>query len=282
MQNDSLALADAEEARALGREVTLEQVIPWGPVLPEAPGGIWTAHADYADWTDHVVIEYTGSADLSPDRRKMLQSAFYAKRLTEITGVEWGAFVKVFDPSTGEERYLSINWREIVWEIDVVIADLIAALEVRVEPDRIDSAGETVCESPGDGPAMFCPFAGWCFRGYEYPTMGVLEGAAAEQAVEVARLAEATKTTLLDKDRRVASKRLASLIAPSTKYRVPLEDGREVQVSYSPIPGRRTISLKEMDDAGFHLPDELLQFVKEGDPSVRVNTKIVEAVPDGA
>lgn len=277
MQNDALALADAEEARALGREIVLEQAIPWGPVDAEHPQGVWEAHADFADWTDHVVREYTGSADLSPDRRKMLQSAFYAKRLTEITGHLWGAWVKVFDPSTGEDRFLSINWREIVWEIDVAVADLEAALAVGLVPERIDTAGETVCASPGDGPAMFCPYAMHCFRGFEYPPMGALEGIPAQLAVEVADLAARTNTKLLDEDRKAKGKRLATMIAPGAKYRVPLDDDREVQVSYSSIPGRVTISIKEMEAAGFKLPPELEQFVKTGEPSVRLNTKIVEA-----
>lgn len=282
MQNDALALADAEEARALGREIVLEQVIPWGPVDAEHPQGVWEAHADFADWTDHVVREYTGSADLSPDRRKMLQSAFYAKRLTEITGHLWGAWVKVFDPSTGEDRFLSINWREIVWEIDVAVADLEAALAVGLVPERIDTAGETVCASPGDGPAMFCPYAGHCFRGFEYPIPGKLdpEGALALAAVSYANLKERTNTKLAEKDLEPLKEKLVAGLPPGGKFRIPLDGGKELEVSVTEVvPKHGSISLKEVAEAGYSIADGvgLEPFVKPpGKTSHRINYKIVD------
>lgn len=276
MQNDAIALEKKEEAEAGGRVIVLEQAIPWGPVTADKPRGVWEGHADYVDETDHLVVELTGSADLSPDRRKMLQAAFYAKRKTEITGVEYGAWVFVFNPSTGEDRWVPINWREIVWEIDVLIADLQAYLATGEEPPRRDSAGEVTCESPHDGPAMFCPYAMYCFREWEYPPVGKLTGAPAKLAAEVLDLQQRSNTKLLDEDRKAKSRRLATLIEPKAKYRVPLEDGKELEVSYSEIPGRVTVSLSEMEAAGFKLPAELERFVKRGDPSVRINTKVVE------
>lgn len=276
IQNDALALDDAEQARAAGREIVLEQEIPWGPKTDAHPQGIWTAHADFADWTDRVIREYTGSADLAPDRRKMLQSAFYAKRMTEITGVEWGAWVLVFDPSTGEDRFVPINWREIVWEIDIAIADLEAALLARVEPDRINSAGETVCEAPNSGPAMFCPFALHCFRDYSYPTPGrITDPALAAEIAQVRALSDRADVKLIEKDLKPLKQRVAAQLEPKGKYVVADGDGL-IEVSYSVIPGRVTISLKEMTDAGFEVPEELLPFVKTGEPSVRLNTKRIE------
>lgn len=276
MQNDALALDMQQEAAAAGRSLILEDAIPWGPTTTRHPNGIWEAHADIADEDDCEIWELTGSADLSPDRRKMLQSAFYAKRKTEITGRHWRAFVLVFNPSTGEDRKLEINWPEMVWEVDVLIADLRAYMNSGTEPPRVNSAGDVVCTSPHDGPAMFCPYARWCFRDYEYPTLGTLQGPLAQIAVEVAALSEQTNTTLLDKDRKEKGKRLAAGLSPKTKYRVPVERGVEIEVSYSEIPGRVTVSLKEMEDAGFKLPAELEQFVKRGEPSIRVNTKRME------
>lgn len=281
MQNDALALADAEEARALDREIVLEQDIPWGPKTPAKPNGIWTAHADFADWTDHVVREYTGSADLSPDRRKMLQSAFYAKRMTELTGHEWGAWVKVFNPSTGEERFVPINWRAIVWEIDVLIADLEAHLASGEMPDRVDSEGETVCSNPHDGPTMFCPYAGACFRGWEYPTMGRLEGKIAQDVARAHTLSERANVKLIEADLKPLKKQIAAGLLPKAKYIVPLKDGRSIEASYSEIPGRVTVSLKEFEEAGFKIPPELEPFIKRGEPTTRLVTKMLEARSEG-
>lgn len=276
MENDALAALDAEEARAAGREIVLELAIPWGPVDERNPHGVWEAHADYADMTDHMIVEYTGSANLSPDRRKMLQAAFYAKRMSEITGYEWTAWVKVFDPSTGADRLLQINWQEMVWEVDVLIADLMAYLAAGEEPPRRNSQGETVCASPIDG--RFCPYAGWCFRTFEYPPIGLINDATlAAEVVRVRDLTDRADVKLIEADLKPLKKRVAAQLQPKAKYVVPLEGGAGIEVSYSEIPGRVTISLAEMRDAGYSLPPELEQFVKRGEASVRLNTKRIEA-----
>lgn len=277
MQNDALALDDAEDARASGRVVKLEQEIPWGPKTERHTRGMWTAHADYADHTEHEIWEYTGSSDLSPDRRKMLQAAFYAKRMSELTGHEWAAFVKVFDPSTGEDRVVPVNWREIVWEIDVAVADLEAALATMTIPDRVDTQGKTTCKSPHDGPGMFCPYVMACFQGWEYPIPGRLEGELASDVIAAHNLAKRANVSMVEKDLRPLKKGIAARIAPGGKYQAPLDDGSVIEVSYAELPPRVTISLKEMEDAGFKLPDELRPFVKTGEPSVRVTTKLIDA-----
>jgi hypothetical protein len=280
MQNDALSFADAEEARAAGRQIVLEEDIDWGPVTDERPLGIWTGHADYVDHTDRIVREYTGSADLSPDRRKMLQAAFYAKRLTEITGVEYGAWVVVFNPSTGDYRNVPVKWQEISWEMDNLVADLVSYLQAGIEPPRRDGEMETVCETPASGPAMFCPYAGRCFRDFVWPEMGRLEGNAEKLAKTVLALkAREGDVSLIEKDRKLVQAELVKLIQPKTKYTVPLEDGRQATISVSEVKGRRSFALGEMEKAGFSFADspaDLAPFLKEGEPSVRLNIDIYE------
>lgn len=269
MQSDAVMAEKAEEARALGRKIVLEQEILWGPRTTNLPEGIYSGHADYADWTDYEVIEATGSADLTPERRKILQAAFYAKRLSELTGKAWKAFVLVFDPSTGNERYVPVNWRALAFELDDIFATVLGAIETGDVPER-------VCQTPHDGPAHYCAFAGHCFAGWEYPPIGeITDEALAAQVREAYELAKRADTKLIEKDLKPLKKKVATHLAPKAKYRVPIEGG-EIEVRRTDVKGSRSISLTEVEAAGFELPDELLPFVKQGEGFTKLETKLIE------
>lgn len=274
MQSDAVMAEKADEARALGRKIVLEQVIPWGPRTDEWPNGIFEGHADYTDWTDYEVIEATGSADLTPDRRKILQSAFYAKRLSELTGKTWKAYVLVFDPSTGEQRYVPVNWQALAFELDDIFATVLAAIEAETEP-------EGVCRTPHDGPASFCAFAGHCFRAFEYPTPGVIADESLQEEVrEAYTLSKRANVSLIEKDLKPLKKKVAAALTAGAKYRVPV-DGGEIEVRRTDVKGSRSISLKEIEEAGFVLPAELEPFVKQSDGFTKLETKLIEGVSNG-
>lgn len=270
MQNDAVLAEKAQEAAVLGRRIILEQDVPWGPPSPTSEHGQFTGHADWADWTDYEVIEATGSADLTPDRRKVLQAAFYAKRLSEITGKRWKATVLVFDPGTGEERYVPVNWQALAFELDDIFATVLGAVEEGVEPERV------VCTAPNSGPAQFCSFAGYCFRDFTYPTPGeIADVELAAAIVEYDALNGSLKQPLAEKDVKVLRERIAPALAAGGRYLARV-GGEIVEVKRSDVAESETISLKEIRDAGFDLPTELLPFVKTRAGHTRLATKRIE------
>lgn len=265
LQNDAIVAEKAEQLRTLGAEITLEMEVPWGP------GGGWTGHADLVDHTERVVFEVTGSEDLTPERRKILQCALYARNISRIRGRKYSAIVMVFSPASGEERFVPVNWEALTWELDDLEATLIAAIEANEAPER-------ACATPGDGRARFCAFAGHCFSGWEYAPIGTIEDEAlVSDVINTYALSKRADVKLIEADLKPLKERVGNALEPGAKYRVVLPDGEgEIEVKRIDVAGGESISVKEVRDAGFDFPDELVPFIKERAGHTRVSTKLIE------
>lgn len=243
-----------EALAAEGREVIIEQEIPWPADDPVSVG-----HADLRVVDLNRIVEITTSRDCDLPEHKAVQATGYA--------VESGAdeaVVLSIDPVTGDEREYPINIEKLAPRWIEIRDQVVAGIRDGVLPDR-------VCRHPLDGPAMFCPYSGpdgHCFQGW-VPTVEHVEAPTAFQA-----LAE------LEDRRAVASKvELPELDAQREELRAEIlafieTDGREhvaggVSVKVTDVDEGETFRLAAMRKAGFELPEELRPFLSTRKASQR-------------
>ncbi len=188
---------------------------------------------------------------------------------------EAGCLVLVH-PATLEERVLPFRLTA-EWEarVDAITDALTQAREAAEAPQNFPPFGqphelpERICAHPGEAASHFCPFAGPCFDGWQYPPA---EELAAEHAGSVAALvlAERRRKALASELRAAEQERagLRDALRPLLQSGFPYTIGG-VTIKRTESAGRVLYDVADAITAGQLDADGFAPFMRHGKPSER-------------
>jgi len=221
-----------------------------------------------------IAVEIKTTTALRATDAYWLQLAF-AVRYDD--AAEAGCLVLVH-PATLEERVLpfrlTAEWSARVDGISDALTDVReAAVDPPSPSPQPPGLPERICAHPGEAASHFCPFAGPCFDGWQYPPA---EELAAEHAgsiaalvlVERRRKALASELRAAEEERAGIRDTLRPLLRPRFPYTLGGVSG-SVTIKRTESAGRVLYDVADAVSAGQLDADALAPFTRVGKPSER-------------